>query len=190
MWNPPSRHLRGNLPKTDTRTQPRLLISSRGFFCVLNMHGVLAVYPEMKKLISCVALLAVALAVFAGTKTIPPCPWAGNYIGVVNPTSYPSAKVAPAGYVANRSFGTFEVGTNYSFTYSEFTFSGDFVGSITGTMTTAGVFRATNSFGGVATGKFGAKGTVNYSYIAYPGWPNKKAVEKGTYNGYRENVLP
>ncbi len=133
----------------------------------------------MKKITIPILVIASALSVLSATpKPLPPCKWAGRYLGISNPTSW-GKYVTP-----QRSVFEVYVYTNYTFTAYTLDFDLNYQTTFKGTISSTGAFKGTNQYRSTASGVCGAKGTFTGSFVV-PMWN-----EIGTITAYREAVLP
>ena len=137
----------------------------------------------MKKLLLALSAAMVTLiAVATAPKPLPPCKWAGLYLGVGNVTSYPKPM---ANYIVRTVFWV-TVETNYSVTAQDYYFNGDWTGrKFNGTMNSAGAMRMTNdtkTIVAICSAKSG--GVISGSFVNY------ELNCKGTVSAYRETLLP
>jgi hypothetical protein len=117
-------------------------------------------------------------------KVIPPCKWAGNYVGVATPTAWPNWWLS-SGYYPVRGVFTMSIDTNYVISASLYDYQGHYMGeNYIGTISSSGSIRMTNTQNNaIGVGKMGARGAITGSYVI----PN---FGRGTWNAYRETVLP
>ena len=136
----------------------------------------------MKKLFTSVivGLLAIATLTAAVKKPLPPCKWAGLYLGLVDATSIPKG----ADVVRTAFWLTIE--TNYTVSGQDYLYDGTPTGQYyKGTISSAGAIAITNqTFDITAKGTVAARGKISGTFN------NRQIGVKGTIIAYRDTLYP